>query len=154
MAAAFVMQTAASYVEPAYGAFLPAIVERGHVQRANALVRATDSALGVGGWTLAALLLAFVPPSAFFALDAASFLVSALLLAGVRRARGRRVPTTPSAHPRGLAALQPLAMLAATVAAIGVAVTVTAGTGIAGVPQLVRESLGEGAGGFSLVMVG
>jgi MFS family permease len=153
--AALVMETAANYFEPAYGAFLPSIVEREHVQRANALVRATDSALGVGGWALAALLLAFLPLSTFFAVNAVSFLVSALLLAGV--ASRPRAIGAHDQRPRireGFAALRPLPMLAAAIAAIGLAVTVTAGTWIAGVPQLVRESLGEGAAGFSLVMVG
>ncbi|HSL64246.1 MAG TPA: MFS transporter [Gaiellaceae bacterium] len=153
--AAFVMETAANYFEPAYGAFLPSIVEREHVQRANALVRATDSALGVGGWALAALLLAFLPLSTFFAVNAVSFLVSALLLAGVAsRARAIGAHDQRPRIREGFAALRPLPMLAAAIAAIGLAVTVTAGTWIAGVPQLVRESLDEGAAGFSLVMVG
>ncbi|HSC90943.1 MAG TPA: MFS transporter [Gaiellaceae bacterium] len=153
--AAFVMETAANYFEPAYGAFLPSLVRRENVQRANALVRATDSALGVGGWALAAVLLAFLPLSTFFAANAVSFAVSALLLAGV--ASRSRTAAAHEARPRireGFAALRPLPMLAAAVAAIGLAVTVTAGTWIAGVPQLVSKSLGEGAGGFSLVMVG
>ena len=37
---------------------------------------------------------------------------------------------------------------------LGVAVTISAGTWIAGVPTLVRNTLHHGAGGFSLVMVG
>ena len=37
---------------------------------------------------------------------------------------------------------------------LGVGVTISAGTWIAGVPTLVRDTLGHGAGGFSLVMVG
>jgi len=45
-------------------------------------------------------------------------------------------------------------MLAAGVLALGVAVTITAGTWIGGVPTLVRDTLHHGAGGFSIVMVG
>jgi MFS family permease len=37
---------------------------------------------------------------------------------------------------------------------LGVAVTISAGTWIGGVPTLVRDSLGHGAGGFSIVMAG
>jgi hypothetical protein len=81
--AAFAMETAANYFEPAYGAFLPSVVARRNVQQANALVRATDSALGVGGWALAAVLLAVLPLATFFAMNAVSFAVSALLLVGV-----------------------------------------------------------------------
>jgi hypothetical protein len=40
------------------------------------------------------------------------------------------------------------------VLALGVAVTITAGTWIGGVPTFVRDTLHHGAGGFSLVMVG
>jgi hypothetical protein len=149
------METAGSYFEPAYGAFLPSVVARRNVQQANALVRATDSALGVGGWALAAVLLAVLPLATFFAMNAVSFAVSALLLVGVSSR-----PLATAAHearPRireGFAALRPLPTLAAAVVAIGVAVTVTAGTWIAGVPELVQSSLGEEAAGFALVMVG
>ena len=45
-------------------------------------------------------------------------------------------------------------MLAAGVVALGVAVTITSGTWIGGVPKLVRDTLHHGAGGFSVVMVG
>ena len=45
-------------------------------------------------------------------------------------------------------------MLGAGVIALGVAVTITAGTWIGGVPTLVRDTLHHGAGGFSIVMVG
>ena len=45
-------------------------------------------------------------------------------------------------------------MLAAGVIALGVAVTITAGTWIGGVPTLVRDTLHHGAGGFSIVMTG
>jgi predicted MFS family arabinose efflux permease len=37
---------------------------------------------------------------------------------------------------------------------LGVAVTITAGTWIGGVPTLIRDTLHHGAGGFSIVMVG
>jgi hypothetical protein len=40
------------------------------------------------------------------------------------------------------------------VAALGVAVTITSGSWIAGVPKLVRDTLHHGAGGFSILMVG
>jgi hypothetical protein len=45
-------------------------------------------------------------------------------------------------------------MLAAGVAALGLAVTITAGTWIGGVPTLIRDALHHGAGGFSIVMAG
>src|SRR5439155_3693186 len=155
VAAAFVLESATSYFQPAYGALLPAVVGRGNVQAANGLVRATADALSIGGWAVAAGLVAVLPVSAFFALNAASFLLSAALIAGVRRSR---VAGDAAAEPprirEGFAALRPLPTLAAAVVALGVAVTISSGTWIAGVPELVRTTLHHGAGGFSLVMVG
>jgi MFS family permease len=149
--AAFVITTATSYFDPAYGGLLPRLVDRQNVQQANGLVRATADALSVGGWALAGLLLTVLPISAFFAINAASFFVSALMLAGVRT-RGR--PGSTAEPPRireGFAVLRPRAALAASVAVLGVAVTISSGTWIVGVPELVRSTLNLGAGSFSLV---
>jgi predicted MFS family arabinose efflux permease len=152
VAAAFVLTTATSYFDPAYGGLLPRLVDRRNVQQANGLVRATADALSVGGWALAGLLLTVLPISAFFALNAASFLLSALLLAGVRVKAQR--PEADQARPRireGFSALRPRRALAASVVVLGIAVTISSGTWIVGVPELVRSTLGLGAGSFSLV---
>jgi MFS family permease len=153
VAAAFLLETATSYFAPAYGALLPALVERRNVQPANALVQSTAQAVSVGGWALAAALLLFLPISAFFLLNAASFFVSALLIAGVRPARAAPAEIAPRVRD-GLAALKPLPALAVAVAVLAVVKTISAGTWIGGVPTLVRDTLGHGAGGYSLVMVG
>ena len=152
--AAFMLETATSYFAPAYGALLPAMVERTNVQQANALVQGTAQALSVGGWALAAGLVAVLPISTFFAVNAASFVISAALIA---RVRVRRAPTTHAESPRlheGFAALRPRPVLAVGVVVLGLAVTLSAGTWIGGVPTLVRDALHHGAGGFSIVMVG
>jgi MFS transporter, DHA3 family, tetracycline resistance protein len=52
--AAFALEAATSYFAPAYGATIPAAVDRTNVQQANALVHATAHALSIGGWALAA----------------------------------------------------------------------------------------------------
>jgi MFS-type transporter involved in bile tolerance (Atg22 family) len=149
--AAFVLTTATSYFELAYGALLPALVDRRNVQQANGLVRATADALSVGGWALAGLLLTFLPISAFFALNSASFFLSAAFLIGVRAhataAPGAERPTIRE----GFSVLRPRPVLAASVVVLGVAVTLSSGTWIVGVPELVRSTLGLGAGSFSLV---
>ena len=151
VAAAFVLTAAASYFDPAYGGLLPELVDRRNVQQANGLVRATADSLSVGGWAIAGLLLAFMPISWFFALNAASFFASALLLVGVRT-RGRVEPGGDRPRIReGFAVLRPRPMLAGSVAVLAVAVTLSSGTWIVGVPQLVRETLDRGAGSFSLV---
>jgi MFS transporter, DHA3 family, macrolide efflux protein len=151
--AAFALTAATSYFAPAYGALLPSLVERRNVQQANGLVRATADALNVIGWSLAALLLTFVPISLFFALNAASFFLSALLL--MRSPSASTASADADGEPprvrEGLAVLRPRPALAAAVAVLGIAVTVSAGTWIVGVPELVRSTLGRGAGSFSLL---
>src|SRR5947207_7072057 len=117
--AAFLLETATSYFEPAYGALLPRLVERSNVQAANGVVRASAEALRVGGWAAAAVLLVFMPLSSFFLLNAASFVVSALLIWGVR-ARGTAAGASVAA-PRlreAFTALRPRPVLATAVIAL------------------------------------
>lgn len=153
VAAAFVLTSASSYFAPAYGALLPALVDRDNVQQANGLVRASGDALAVGGWALSALLLTVLPLSAFFALNAASFFISAGLLVGVRVAALELQPGRPRIL-EGISALRPLPVLAAGVCVLTVTVTISSGTWIVGVPELVRSELGRGAAAFSLVAAG
>jgi MFS family permease len=149
--AAFALTTGASYFDPAYGALLPSLVDRANVQRANGLVRATADALSVGGWAAAAGLLAVMPVSGFFALNAGSFAVSALLLAGVSAPHVSGFATSTPRVREGFAALRPLPVLAAAVVALGIGVTISSGTWMVGVPTFVRDSLHRGAGSFSLM---
>ena len=152
--ASFVLESATSFFAPAYGAMIPTLVDRANVQRANALVQSTTQALSIGGWALAAAFLTFVPVSVFFGVNAVSFFVSAALLARIRHGGEHDHHGEAPQLRAGLAALKPRPMLAAGVVALGVAVTITSGTWIGGVPKLVRDTLHHGAGGFSIVMVG
>jgi MFS transporter, DHA3 family, macrolide efflux protein len=152
--AAFVLTAATSYFDPAYGAVLPALVERRNVQQANGLVRASADAVGVGGWAVAAGLLTFMPLSAFFAVNAASYFASAALVRRIHPAQAHVRPeeTTWGQIRAGVRALRLLPVLATAVAVLGIAVTIESGTWMVGVPELVRTELGVGAGAFSLVM--
>jgi MFS transporter, DHA3 family, macrolide efflux protein len=152
--ASFVLEAATSYFAPAYGALVPSLVDRKNVQQANALVQASAQALSIGGWALAAALLAVIPISAFFAINAASFFVSALLIGRVRHRGSARQHGAETGIRAGFAALRPRPTLAIGVLVLGVAVTISAGTWIGGVPTFVRDHLHGGAGAFSLVMVG
>ncbi|HEX3254459.1 MAG TPA: MFS transporter [Gaiellaceae bacterium] len=154
--AAFILTAATSYFDPAYGALLPALVERENVQQANALVRASADAIGVGGWALAAGLLIFIPLSALFAVNAATFFVSAALIARIcaRPAAAVAEGTSWAQTREGLAALRLLPVLAVAVVVLGIAITIESGTWMVGVPELVRSELGHEAGGFALVMMG
>src|SRR5439155_6717279 len=108
VAAAFVLESASSYFQPAYGALLPAVVGRRNVQAANGLVRATANAVSIGGWAVAAGLVAVLPISAFFALNAASFAVSAALISRIRRSTAVSTADEPPRIREGFAALRPL----------------------------------------------
>ena len=153
--AAFVLETATSYFEPAYGALLPTLVERTNVQAANGLVRASAEALRVGGWAAAAGLLAFLPLSSFFLLNAGSFFLSALLLGGVRACgTSADISATAPKLREAFSALRPRPVLATGVIALAVGITISSGTWMVGVPQLVRKTLDLGAGSFSAVAAG
>lgn len=152
--AAFILEAATSYFAPAYGATIPTLVDRDNVQQANALVQASVQTLSIGGWAVAAALLTFMPVSVFFGVNAASFLVSASVIARLRHGNERDPYAAPPRLREGIAALRPLPTLAVAVAALGVAVTITSGSWMGGMPTLVRDTLHHGAGGFSIVMVG
>ncbi len=152
--ASFVLEAATSYFAPAYGALIPALVDRQNVQRANAFIQSSVQALSIGGWAVAAALLTFMPVSVFFGVNAVSFFVSAALVAGIRHGGERDPHAAPPQLRAGIAALRPRRLLTAAVVALGVAVTITSGTWIGGVPKLVRDTLHHGAGGFSILMVG
>ena len=151
---AFVLTTCASYFDPAYGAVLPALAGRDGVQAANALVRSSADALWLAGSAVAAGLLSIVPLSAFFAVNAGSFLLSALLLSGLPSFDGPvHADGTRPRLREAFTVLRPHPWLAASIATLGVAVTISAGTWIVGVPELVRRGLHGGAGRFSLLIV-
>jgi hypothetical protein len=152
--AAFLLETATSYFEPAYGALVPALVDRANVQQANALVQATAQAMSVVGWALAAALVAALPISTFFAVNAASFFVSAAFIRQIRHGTASLVSGGEGGMRDGVRALRSLPALAVGVAVLAVGVTISSGTWIGGVPTLVRDALHHGASGFSIVLVG
>ena len=134
---------------------VPALVDRANVQQANALVQATAQALSIGGWAVAAALLAVLPVSVFFAVNAVSFVVSA---AADRAASATAASTSRTRAPPRLARASrrcgrgrcspPASSCSASRSRS------RPGTWIGGVPTLVRDTLHHGAGGFSIVMVG
>lgn len=152
--AAFLLEAATSYFAPAYGATIPALVDRENVQSANALVQATTQALSVGGWAIAAVLLTFMPVSTFFAVDASTFFISALLIMRLPSAAARLSHAAAPRVREGIAALKPYPALSVGVFTMGIAMTITTGTWIGGIPTFLHNTLHHGAAGFSLVMIG
>ena len=144
VAAAFVLTTATSYFDPAYGGLLPALVDRRNVQQANGLVRATADALSVGGWALAGLLLDRAPDQRVLRAERGVVLpVRRSCWPEFARRDGRaRMPRSAPRIREGFSALRPRPALAAAVVVLGVAVTLSSGTWIVGVPELVRSTLG------------
>jgi MFS family permease len=76
----FATGAAATIRVPAAGALLPSLVDADLLHRANAVGRVTTNTTTVLGSALGGLLAALVDPGWTIALDAASFLVTALLL--------------------------------------------------------------------------
>ena len=151
---AFVLTTGASYFTPAFGAFLPSLVGKSHVQRANGLVTAANAGLNVSGWAIAAALLGIVSVGTFFAINAASFFVSAALLIRVTpRPLASRVQVQPRRRLRhGFENLRERTGLPAAVAMLGAGMTVMTGVWTVGVAELARSTLGHGANGLALVL--
>jgi MFS family permease len=80
---------AQSPFEPASAAAIPNLVGAGDLPRANALVAATSSTGYLVGPLLGGVVLGFgASPATLFAIDAATFAVSALLVASIRRPFG------------------------------------------------------------------
>lgn len=151
-AAALVVLLAAGSIaqapfEPASAAALPNVVGERDVAKANSLVAATSAAGYLVGPLLGgAVLAAGATAAVLFAVDAATFVVSALLVASVRRPFGRG---STDEHPGALAGLRLLLrsralrvpVLASTVALLGVGIV-----DVASYP--LSHDLGGGAAGY------
>ena len=72
--------TAAAFFTPASTSVVPETVSPARLQQANALLGLTRGVVGLGAPTLAGILIATVGTGIVFAIDSASFLVSALFL--------------------------------------------------------------------------
>ena len=90
--------TAEAFYRPAASGLLPQTVPEDEIQEANAATTMFANLAEFAGPALATLLVLGFSPAAAFALDAATFLVSALLLARVRP-RDRGAPTRGPAPP-------------------------------------------------------
>jgi MFS family permease len=75
---------AQAFFGPASTAFVPDTVSAGRLQQANALIGTSESATGLFGPALSGVLVASVGPGWVFAVDAASFAVSAGFLLAMR----------------------------------------------------------------------
>jgi MFS family permease len=72
---------AGAFFKPASGALVPQTVSTTHLQQANALIGLSSSTTSVVGPALSGVLVALVGPGWVFAIDAATYVVSAISLA-------------------------------------------------------------------------
>lgn len=96
-----VFGTAEAFYRPAATGLLPQTVPEDEIQEANAATTMFGNIAEFAGPALATALVLGVSPAAAFALDAATFLLSALLLVRVRP-RERGAPAQPDAAPASL----------------------------------------------------
>jgi MFS family permease len=150
--AGFLVSTATAYFTPALNAFVPGIVERRNVQQANGLVTATNNVALLSGWAVAAALLTVVSVGSFFAINAATYFLSAVLIA---RTRPRPTEAPSEAEPRrllaGVTGMRVRPGLRAGVAMHAVGVTVNTGVWTVGVAEVAHSELGS-APGLSLIL--
>lgn len=94
VALAIVFNLAGGFFTPAASALMPQAVSTQSLQQANALMGLARSTTNVAGPAVSGLLVAVINPGWVFAIDAVSFVVSALSLALLRIARGEPAQRT------------------------------------------------------------
>ena len=102
LAAGFLSQAAFVFFDGAAFGALPAIVGRDRIGEANSAVWGVGSLLDLGIPMLAGLLLAFVHPAWLLGLDAVSFALSAVCVAGIRTRLSERRTGRAPLRPRVL----------------------------------------------------
>jgi MFS family permease len=85
---------AGAFFMPASGALVPQTVTAAHLQQANALIGLSRSTTSVAGPAISGVLVALVGPGWVFAIDAATYVVSAISLAMLRVAPMEARPGT------------------------------------------------------------
>jgi MFS family permease len=133
--------------EPASAAAMPSLVADELIGRANALVAATSSAAYLLGPLLGGGVLALgASPATVFVVDAATFLVSAVMVAGIRYSFGRG---STEAHPGVLAGAGLIIKDKALLVPVAAGTVSLLGVGIADVASYpLSLHLGGGTGGY------
>jgi len=140
---------------PASSAIVPALVPSDELQSGNALVSGTTQLSQLAGPAIGGLLVAALGPTLGFAIDAATFAVSALTLAGITRSTRRPLATTkaegqtgPTATLRHLLAQPIVRLILVTDALINLGST---GMGRVALPALARGPLHLSASGYGVL---
>ncbi|MGW2067319.1 MFS transporter [Streptomyces sp. NPDC001953] len=145
---------AGAVFDPNLGALVPDLVRRDEVQAVFGLLDLTGRIARIAGPGAAGVLLAVMPQSALFWLDASTFAVSAAVLARLGRGAHKTTATgkRPTA-PESLGARVLLRSHPATGAAIGVhGAGIFAQAVALALPALLAARFGAGAGVYGLVL--
>lgn len=137
---------------PAMASVLPQLVSRDQLQPANALMSISRNGLSVLGPTVAALLVVTVGPGWALAVDAASWLVSALLLVPIRLPRPDRTRRTGTVAElrEGWTFFRTTTWLWVIVLAFGALNAITSGAWNTLGPLVAQETIGRQAWGWAL----
>lgn len=152
--AAFAIGSASAFFGPASTGLVPQTVSGKRLQEANAFLSLSDSVTRLAGPALSGLIVATAGSGVVFAIDAASFLVSAAFLA-LLRLPPQLIPVRQSfvadvAH--GLRVIRERSWLIAAFMSFGVGNIAIAAYFVLG-PLVVKQELG-GAGDWGLIMTG
>lgn len=144
----------AGFFEPAATAAIPNLVDERDLSLANALAGSAWGTMLAVGAALGGLVAGTLGPQAAFVGDSLSFVVSALLLAGVRRPMNERIPEE---HPKLVEATRQTFAYARTEPEVFWLVAVKAGFGLGGgfivlLPVFAKDVFHAGAVGIGLVM--
>ena len=147
-----------AFFRPALQALVPVIVpHRAQLPAANALLDTTDRIARLLGPGIVGLLSGVLPLVHFVTLDAATFIASALALAGIGRLRALPASARPERETalasalRGFVALRRLPLLHYMLATAGVVFGAWYGAMFLGIP-LMLAGTGGGLGGYGLVI--
>ncbi|MFD3453317.1 MFS transporter [Streptomyces sp. NPDC058691] len=145
---------AGAVFDPNLGALVPDLVRPGEVQAVYGLMDLTGRFARIAGPGAAGVLLTVMPQGALFWLDAATFAVSAAVLARLGRGAHKTGPLGKRpAAPASLGARALLRSHPATGAAIGVhGVGIFAQAVNLALPALLAARLGAGAGAYGLIL--
>ena len=139
---AVVLGAAEGVFLPGSFAIIPRLLPAEELQAGNALVAGSTQLAVFAGPAFAGVLVAAVGPASAFALDAATFALSAATLAGVP---GRRLPAAPPAEAAADAPTVRGLLRSSRVLQIMLLITVPANLGVGGEGEVALPALAHGA---------
>lgn len=156
IAVAAVLTVAGSVYEPATAAMMPQLLGEGDLAAGNALIETINNVAIIGGPAVGALVLLLGDPSVVFALDALTFIASALI---IKRMTARSTPTDVTADGGPLrqimVGVRAIVQSSSAAVLVGFVIATTALYGMDTVlfVFLSEKKLGTGATGYGYLLV-